>query len=148
MKKKPELQFFIPDTSTPLELPYVDGGIRAGLPTHAQEYISETIDLNSEIVKHPSATFYGKVIGNSMEEEGIYPGDILVVDRSLEPEQGDLVVCSINGDFTVKRIRIENDHAWLIASNQTFKPMLIHDGSTFKVWGVVTHTIRENRRKR
>lgn len=148
MNKKPELQIFLSDTTSPLELPYADGGIRAGIPTYAQEYISETIDLNSEIVRHPSSTFYGKVIGHSMADEGIMPGDILVVDRSLMPEQGDLVVCSINGEFTVKRIRIDNGEVWLIASRKDFEPIKVPAGNRFIVWGVVTHTIRENRRRR
>lgn len=137
-----------PDLSTSLELPYADAGIQAGFPSPAQDYISESIDLNREIVRHPAATFYGRVAGDSMIEEGIEPGDILVIDRSLEPEDGDLAVCCLEGEFTLKRIRLAVNSVWLIPSNEAFDPILVTPDQRFEIWGVVTHTIKNNRRPR
>ena len=136
------------DTTSHVSLPYADQGIQAGFPSPAQEYISESIDLNSEIVKHPAATFYGRVSGDSMIGEGIEDGDLLVIDRSLEPENGDLAVCCVEGEFTLKRIKIEPDRVWLIPANESFDPIIVSKDSQFAIWGVVTHTIKRKRRTR
>ncbi|MDE7426933.1 MAG: translesion error-prone DNA polymerase V autoproteolytic subunit [Muribaculaceae bacterium] len=142
------LDIFFPDLSTSQPLPYADSGIQAGFPSPAQDYITESIDLNREIVRHPAATFYGRVAGDSMIEEGIEPGDIVVIDRSLEPSDGDLTVCCLDGEFTLKRISLRAGNVWLIPSNETFDPILVTPDSRFEIWGVVTHTIRNNRRPR
>lgn len=135
------------ETETHIPLPYADQGIQAGFPSPAQDYISETVDLNREIVKHPAATFYGRVSGDSMIEEGIEQGDMLVIDRSLQPEEGDLVVCCVDGDFTLKRIHIEPGRVWLLPSNETYDPILVTPENQFSIWGVVTYTIKRNRRR-
>lgn len=142
------IDIFAPDLSSHIELPYADGGIQAGFPTPAQDYITETIDLNREIVRHPASTFYGRVSGNSMIDEGIEPGDILVIDRSIEPADGDLTVCCLDGEFTLKRIRLMPGRVWLVPSNESFDPILVTPDHSFEVWGVVTHTIKNNRRPR
>ena len=142
------LEIFTADLSSHLPLPYDDGGIQAGFPSPADNYITETIDLNKELVRHPAATFYGRVSGDSMIEEGIEPGDILVIDRSIEPDSGDLAVCCIDGEFTLKRIKLEKNRVWLIPSNEMFDPILVTPENEFSVWGVVTHTIKAYRRKR
>lgn len=136
------------DISSSLSLPYADNGIQAGFPSPAQDYINESIDLNREIVRHPAATFYGRVEGDSMTGEGIDTGDILVIDRSLEPVDGDLVVCCLDSEFTLKRIKLEKNRVWLIPSNETFDPILVTPGRDFEIWGVVTYTIKNNRRPR
>ncbi len=143
-----KIDIFLPDLSTHIALPYADGGIQAGFPSPAQDYISESIDLNREIVRHPSATFYGRVSGESMIDEGICEGDILVIDRSLEPTDGDLAVCCLDGEFTLKRIRLESGRIWLVPSNEMYDPILVTPERQFEVWGVVTHTIKNNRRPR
>lgn len=142
------LEIFTADLSSHLPLPYADGGIQAGFPSPADNYITETIDLNRELVRHPAATFYGRVSGDSMIEEGIEPGDILIIDRSIEPDSGDLAVCCIDGEFTLKRIKLEKNRVWLIPSNEMFDPILVTPENEFSVWGVVTHTIKAYRRKR
>ena len=142
------IDIFSADVSSSLALPYADQGIQAGFPSPAQDYINESIDLNREIIKHPAATFFGKVDGESMIDEGIEPGDILVIDRSLEPADEDLTVCCIDGDFTLKRIRLECDRVWLIPSNESFDPILVTPENRFEIWGVVTYTIKQNRRPR
>lgn len=142
------LDFFAADTETSLALPYADQGIQAGFPSPAQDYINEHIDLNSEIVRHPAATFYARVNGDSMIEEGIESGDLLVIDRSLEPADGDLAVCCLNGEFTLKRIRLTPGSVRLVPSNEAFEPILVTPDDRFEIWGVVTHTIKNNRRPR
>lgn len=136
------------DTSTSLSLPYADGEIKAGFPSPAQDRLNETIDLNSEIVNHPASTFYGRVTGDSMIEEGIDDGDILVIDRSLEPLNGDLAVCCIDGEFTVKRLKVERHRVLLLPSNRNYRPIEVREDDDFTVWGIVTHTIKKNRRRR
>ncbi|MGM9870713.1 MAG: LexA family protein [Muribaculaceae bacterium] len=136
------------DVDSQLPLPYADEGIQAGFPSPAQDHLNESIDLNREIVKHPASTFYGRVSGNSMIEEGIEPGDIIVIDRSLEPANGDLAVCCVDGEFTLKRISLQPNAVWLIPSNETFDPILVTPDCRFEIWGVVTHTIKSNRRRR
>ncbi|MDE6135375.1 MAG: translesion error-prone DNA polymerase V autoproteolytic subunit [Muribaculaceae bacterium] len=143
-----KVDIFLPDLSTSVSLPFADAGIQAGFPTPAQDYITETIDLNREIVRHPAATFYGRVAGKSMIDEGIEPGDLLVIDRSLEPTDGDLAVCCLDGEFTLKRIRLRPGAVWLIPSNEEFDPILVTPDRQFEIWGVVTHTIKNNRRPR
>lgn len=142
------IDIFSADVSCSLALPYADNGIQAGFPSPAQDYISESIDLNREIVKHPAATFYGRVEGDSMIEEGIEPEDILVIDRSIEPSDGDLSVCCIDGEFTLKRIKLEPDRVWLMPSNESFDPILVTPDKRLEIWGVVTYTIKQNRRPR
>ncbi len=148
MKRTATLEIFGADLSSALSLPYADGGIQAGFPSPAQDYISEYIDLNREIVRHPASTFYGRVSGDSMIEEGIEPGDLLVIDRSLEPADGDLAVCCLDGEFTLKRIHLAPGAVWLIPSNESFDPILVTPDHRFEIWGVVTHTIKNNRRPR
>lgn len=147
-KPTPFIDIFSADISSSLTLPYADGGIQAGFPSPAQDYINESIDLNREIVKHPAATFYGRVEGESMIEEGIEPGDILVIDRSIEPIDGDLSVCCLDGEFTLKRIKLDQDRVWLIPSNESFDPILVTPDERLEIWGVVTYTIKQNRRPR
>lgn len=142
------VDIFSADISQSLALPYADQGIQAGFPSPAQDYLNESIDLNREIVKHPASTFYGRVEGESMIEEGIEPGDLLVIDRSIEPDDGDLTVCCVDGEFTLKRIRLERNRVWLQPSNEAFDPILVTPDNRFEIWGVVTYTIKQNRRPR
>lgn len=143
----PRLDIFRPDTDSSLSLPYADMGIQAGFPSPAQDYITESIDLNHELVRHPASTFYARVDGDSMIGDGIESGDILVVDRSLEPADGDLAVCCVDGEFTLKRLALRPGEIWLIPSNEMFDPILVTPESRFEVWGVVTHTIKRHRRR-
>lgn len=148
MKNAPIINVYNSDVSTHTSLPYANEGIQAGFPSPAQDHINETIDLNRELINHPAATFFGRVSGDSMIEEGIEEGDILVIDRSLEPLHGDLAVCCVEGEFTLKRISIEKNCIKLIASNQMFKSIKITSDDNFSIWGVVTYTIKKNRRRR
>ncbi len=144
-----ELQIFKADTDSQLELEYADAGIRAGFPSPAQDYVGETIDLNRDLIRHPASTFYGRVVGDSMSGEGITEGDILVIDKSIEPEDGDLAVCCLDGDFTLKRIKIDRRtrRLYLMPSNSAYKPIEVTPDNEFMVWGVVLYTIKSNRRR-
>ena len=147
MSKK-NLTIYKVDAESHLPLPYAAEGIRAGFPSPAQDYMELAIDLNKELIKHPTSTFYGRVVGDSMKDEGIEEGDILVIDKSLELMDDDLAVCFIDGDFTVKRVRLESDAAWLVPSNVKYPPIKVTKDNEFMVWGIVTYTIKKNRRKR
>lgn len=136
------------DITSTLPLQYADEGIRAGFPSPAQDYMEQAIDLNKELIRHPASTFYGRVVGNSMSGEGIEDGDILVIDKSLELMDGDLAVCFINGEFTVKRVKLEKDFAWLVPSNPDYQPIKVTKDDEFTIWGIVTYTVKKNRRKR
>ncbi len=142
------LELYSSDTSTTLPLPYAEEGIRAGFPSPAQDYMELSIDLNKELVPHPSSTFYGRVKGDSMKDEGIEDGDILVIDKSLELMNDDLAVCFVDGEFTLKRVRIDAAIIWLVPSNKTYPEIPITSENDFIVWGIVTYTIKKNRRRR
>lgn len=143
-----DIKLFHSENLVSQPLPYAIEGIQAGFPSPAQECISEYIDLNQELIEHPAATFYGRVLGDSMIDEGICEGDIIVIDRSLEPRNKDLAVCCVDGDFTLKRIVIEPEKAWLIPANEKFDPILVTQDNRFIVWGVVTYAIKKYRRPR
>ena len=134
--------FYTPDFSTELELPYVDVGISAGFPSPADDFIELTIDLNRELIKHKDSTFFAKVKGNSMKNAGIFDGDLLIIDKSLEPQDGKIAICQIDGDFTVKRIKKENDVVWLIAESEDYKPIKVTEENELMIWGIVIHSIK------
>lgn len=136
------LDIYSADTDSTLELPYVSQGISAGFPSPALDFIDITIDLNKHLIKHPSATFYGRVKGESMKEAGINDGSLLVIDRSIEPRDGKIAVCYIDGEFTVKKIKIEKGECWLMPANDKYKPIKITPENNFLIWGIVTYTIQ------
>lgn len=146
-KTEVTLNILRPDMSNHMPLPFAEMGVQAGFPSPGQDYLSESIDLNHELIRHPASTFYARVEGNSMAGEGIEPGNILVVDRSIEPSDGDLAVCCLDGDFTLKRIRLSRGQVWLIPSNEAFDPILVTSTCRFEVWGVVTYTIKQHHRQ-
>ena len=142
------LQLYKADITTILPLLIADGGIRAGFPSPAQDYVTESIDLNRTLIKHPASTFYAKVVGDSMSGEGITEGDILIVDRSIEAQHGDLAVCCLDGEFTLKRLCMNRgDRIFLMPSNRKYKPIEVTRDNDFMVWGVVIYTIKANRRR-
>lgn len=138
----PILDIFSASIETKLKRPLADQGISAGFPSPAQDFIDLSIDLNKEFIKHPSSTFFGRVKGNSMKDAGIDNGDLLIVDKSLRPIDGKIAVCFVDGEFTVKRIRIEKDCCWLVAANEAYKPISVTAENDFMVWGIVVHVIK------
>lgn len=144
-KKKEALQIAPAEMGTALALPLADGGIKAGFPSPAQDFLDRAIDLNRELVKHPASTFYGRVRGDSMQDAGIFDGDILVIDKSLEPRNGDIAVCFVDGEFTIKHIRIEEKCVWLVPANSQYAPIRVTEENEFLIWGIVTYSIKKQR---
>ncbi|MGL2963378.1 LexA family protein [Flavobacterium sp. RSB2_4_14] len=136
------LEFYIPDYSTELQLPLFDTGISAGFPSPADDFIELSIDLNKHIIKHKDTTFFAKVKGHSMKNVGIFDGDLLVIDKSLEPQDGRIAICQIDGEFTIKRIKKEENVIWLIAENEDYKPIKVTPENDFVIWGIVINSIK------
>ena len=120
--------------------------VRAGFPSPAEDYLNESLDFNRDLIKHPEATFYGRVQGDSMIGAGICDGDIAVIDRSIEAEHGNVVVAYINNEFTVKFLDLshkKDGYIELKPANDAFQPIRIDEDDNFEVWGVVIWTIRK-----
>jgi len=129
-------------TESELVLPVVEGGISAGFPSPAMDFVDVSIDLNKHLIRHPSATFYGRVKGDSLQNAGISDGDLLIIDRSLEPTNGKIAVCFIDGEFTAKRIQLLKNKVLLVPENEKYQPIHVTEGNTFLIWGIVTHVIK------
>lgn len=120
--------------------------LRAGFPSPAEDYLSESLDFNRDMIRHPEATFYGRVKGDSMIDLGIEEGDIAVIDRSIEPEHGDIVVAYINGDFNVKLLDLthkKDGYIELKSANPKSPNFRIDNPDNFRIWGVVIYTIKK-----
>lgn len=128
-------------------LPYFIEKVPAGFPSPATGYVEKSIDLNELCIHHPSATFLVRVAGLSMIDAGIFPDDLLVVDRSLEAQHCDIIVGYVNGEFTVKELCLEPTPK-LVAYNKDFEDILLNDDIEFEVFGVVKNIIREIKRGR
>lgn len=147
MKKKqiPSIQFYPAEISSSIQLPWAENGISAGFPSPAQDYMELSIDLNQELIHNPASTFYGRVNGCSMQDLGIRDGDILVIDKSLTPRNNDVAVCFIDGEFTLKTIRIEKKTILLLPANPDYQPITITPDNNFMIWGIVTYSIKKHR---
>lgn len=119
------------------------GQVRAGFPSPAEDYSTTKLDLNRELIKNPASTFYARVSGLSMVDEGINEGDLLVIDKSIEPYDGCLAVCYIDGEFTLKRFEKHSSYALLVPANRDFKPIKVTEDNDFCIWGVVTYIIKK-----
>lgn len=142
MSLKTKLTFFKPDFENSRALPFFEGGIKAGFPSPAADFEGSQISLDKVLVKNFEATFYAKADGSSMIGAGIDDGDIMVIDRSLEPKNGKIAVCLIEGDFTVKRIKVEKDAVYLMPENNSFKPIKVAEENKLIIWGLVTYVIK------
>lgn len=136
------LEFYTADASSELSLPFVKNGISAGFPSPADDFLDLSIDLNKELIKNKSTTFYARVKGDSMKNAGFDNGDLLIIDKSLEPTNGKIAVCYIDGEFTVKRIKIERKCIWLVAENENYAPIKVTEENDFIIWGMVTNIIK------
>jgi DNA polymerase V len=140
---KPKINFFLPDFDNQLELPYISSGIKAGFPSPAADFDESKISLDNVLVKNREATFYAKASGSSMIGAGINDGDILVIDRSIEPQNNKVAVCFIDGEFTIKRIQVEKDCVYLMPENPKFNPIKVTDENQLIIWGIVTYVIKK-----
>lgn len=123
--------------------------IKAGFPSPADDYLHDSLDFNRDLIKNPEATFYGRVSGDSMIEASICDSDIAVIDRSLQPVDGDVIVAFVNGEFTIKYLDLkhkEEGYIELRPANANYQPIRIDADDNFRVWGVVVWTIKQWRR--
>ena len=118
------------------------GDVKAGFPSPAGDFMNEIIDLNKYVTLHPAATYYARANGESMEGE-INNGDLLVIDKSIKPISGKIAICYIDGEFTVKRIKIDLEGIWLMPTNERFKPIIVTPENDLRIWGVVTYIIKK-----
>lgn len=129
----------LPHPSSPkLTLPKFGHKVRAGFPSPADDYIETWLDLNEHLIKHKDATFFVQASGDSMKGAGIFDGSLLVVDRSLEAKNGDIVIAVVDSELTVKRLEKRRGRIRLIAENPDFQPIEFKDGQELTIWGVVT----------
>jgi DNA polymerase V len=140
MKTKAEV-IYMPDLSTKYRQSLFEAVVPAGFPSPAADYEEDKLDLNRYLIKNPAATFFVRVTGYSMMGAGIYSGDLLVVDRSLEPRDKSVVIAVIDGELTVKRIRIRKKKITLEPENENYSVQQITKDTDFQVWGVVTNVI-------
>jgi DNA polymerase V len=124
------------------KIPFFSSKVEAGHPSVAEDHIEETLDMNSFLIKNPETTFCVRVSGLSMVEAGIYEGDTLVVDSSLQPKEGKIIIAAIDGMLTVKRLGYINGKPYLLPENANFEPIPILENSELHIWGVVTNILR------
>ncbi len=143
INKDQKLSFFRPFLDSEVRIPLIKEGVSAGFPSPAIDFMENSIDLNVELSKNPLATFYIKVKGNSMVDAGINDKDVLVVDRSLEPQNNKIAICFIDGEFTVKRIQLEQDCLYLMPENPNYPPIKVTEENQLIIWGIVTYVIKK-----
>ncbi|WP_044012917.1 LexA family protein [Legionella massiliensis] len=131
------------ESRTPHQLPLYASTVRAGFPSPADDYIDMHIDLNEYLISHQASTFIVRASGDSMIGAGIHSGDLLIVDRGLEPAQGKIVIAAINGELTVKRLRIHDGRVQLLPDNDRYPPLDISEDLELVIWGVVTFVIHQ-----
>lgn len=123
-------------------LQFFETRVQAGFPSPVQGEYADSIDLNRTLITNPAATFCARVIGDSMVEAGINEGDLLIIDRSITPHDGNIAVCFIDGDFTVKRLSVRPDGVFLTPANASFPELRVTEDNNFQVWGVVSHIVK------
>lgn len=142
IKETKNLTFYTPDTLHEMELPFVEGGITAGFPSPADDFKEVRISLDKTLVKNGDATFYARVKGQSMIGAGIDNGDLLIVDKSIEPQNNKIAVCFVDGEFTVKRLKIEKDIIYLMPENDDYQPIKVTKENQLVIWGIVTYVVK------
>tara|TARA_Y100001968_G_scaffold34569_1_gene26547 strand:+ start:11426 stop:11860 length:435 start_codon:yes stop_codon:yes gene_type:complete len=143
MKNRKKLNFFTPSRDNNLEAILINAGISAGFPSPAGDFKQERISLDEELIKNKEATFFARVSGESMINAGLEDGDLIVIDRSIEPSNNKIAVCFIEGEFTVKRIIVKKDKVWLKPENSSYKAIEVKDNDQLVIWGIVTNVIKK-----
>ena len=136
-------KIYLSKLSQSKSLPFYESVVPAGFPSPAEDNTDLTLDLNDYLIKHPAATFYVYAKGNSMIGSGIHDGDLMIVDRSLNPNSNNIVVAIINGEFTVKKIKKIKNKVYLQPNNNLYEPIEITSDMDFSIWGIVTHVIHK-----
>lgn len=144
MEKLDDIQRVVPEADCTVAV--MDVAVPAGFPSPAEDKAGDSIDLNRELIPHPASTFCARVAGDSMRDCGIDDGDLLVIDKSLHPRDGDVAVCFVDGEFTLKRISLRRDGLWLEPANPAYPSLHVSEDSNFQVWGIVSYVIKGMRR--
>tara|TARA_R110001583_G_scaffold122337_1_gene273626 strand:- start:9180 stop:9629 length:450 start_codon:yes stop_codon:yes gene_type:complete len=137
------LTIYSPEKTQLKERPIVNEDISAGFPSPAEDFKEIRISLDKELIKNEEATFYARVRGNSMIDANIEDGDLLVIDRSIETRNGKIAVCMIDGEFTIKRLKVEKNCMYLMPENKNYKPIKVTEENELIVWGIVTYVIKK-----
>jgi DNA polymerase V len=134
----------IPLTPSPIRasVPMATSSVAAGFPSPADDYLERPLDFNELLIQNPAATFAVRIAGESMTGAGLFPNDIAVVDRSLAPKNGSIVMALVDGEFTIKRYRVRGKAIWLQAENPKYEDILVTEGSAYEIWGVICHAVR------
>tara|TARA_B100000795_G_C22666948_1_gene386395 strand:+ start:127 stop:561 length:435 start_codon:yes stop_codon:yes gene_type:complete len=143
LKEKKVLNFFTPKKENGIGQWLAEEGISAGFPSPADDFKETRISLDRELVKNKEATFYARVSGDSMVGAGLDDGDLLVIDRSKNPENGKIAICLVDGEFTVKRIKKEKNKLYLMPENEKYKPIELKEENELIIWGVVEYVIKK-----
>ena len=141
--KKEKLKFLKPKEVKSMGQWLVEQGISAGFPSPADDFKEVRISLDKELVKNKESTFYARVSGDSMLNAGLSDGDLIIIDRSLNPENDKIAVCFLDGEFTVKRVKKEKNKLYLIPENKNYKKILIEEQDQLIIWGIVTYVIKK-----
>ena len=143
------MKLYQADVSTQQPVDCAGEQVHAGFPSSVHGTFTESIDLNKELVPHPATTFYARAVGDSMVGCGIGDGDLLVIDKAIEPREGDIVVAFIDGEFTLKRVKLDpaGSCLWLMPANDEYKPIKVTEDNHFIVWGVLTYNIKRQLRR-
>lgn len=134
---------YIPINKKHYKIPLLACGVPAGFPSPADDYLEKHLDLNEHLIRHPAATFFMRVAGDSMTGAGIFSGDTLIVDRAVEPHSGSIVIAVVHNEFTVKRLRVQDGRLQLVSENPLYPALTIHDRSELTIWGTVTYVIHK-----
>ena len=129
--------------STILARPIVNEDIAAGFPSPAEDFKEVRISLDKELIKNEDATFYARVRGNSMIDANIEDGDLLVIDKSIESRDGRIAICMVDGEFSIKRLKVEKDCVYLMPENKKYKPIKVTKENELIIWGIVTYVIKQ-----
>ena len=138
-----KLNFYTIENFSLGDIPLYGDAVPAGFPSPADDYLDMDLNLHDYLVQHPSATFCVKAIGDSMVHAGIKSSDVMVIDRALTPKNNDIILAVVDGEFTVKRIKKNDDELYLIPANENYRPVKITEDMDFQVWGVVTFIIHK-----
>lgn len=138
-----KLHIQLPDINEEVLIPLHSHKVVAGFPSPADDYVETRLDLNDKLIQNKQATFLLTVQGDSMKKAGIHDGDILVVDRSLTPQDGKIVIAALDGELTVKTLSIKSTGTWLVPENDNYPPIPVREESDIVIWGVVTATIKQ-----
>ena len=138
-----KLTFFHPDQNQQKSLHLAQEKISAGFPSPADDFKELRISIDQEVVRNEEATFYARVSGESMQGAGLDDGDLLVIDRSIEPKNGKIAVCCIDGEFTVKRLKVVEDGVFLIPENPKYQSIKVTEENEHIIWGIVTYVVKK-----